>query len=300
MDKIKRSFSMTLTDDDLVLCYNKGKGLYLWSMESESIITSTSKLSVSHLCFSGDGKEIAAATENPSSIVVYKTNQLDKPYFRYKFSSMFIPQITCIKNTNTFFAGCHDSIYYIDPANNIVKKVYQTDDGYCKYLTYNNSKVFVVYDRIKPSKYSSTCIELLVKKSEFLEETSITVNAIGSYDFCETIIWFVENPKREKYVAVSGLNHKICFVDEKGTIKNVYELPSLIERAFVSGDNGIAGILMQEGEKEVIKLISLNQNAKQLYEYKESGYICYPSISNSGNYLLIPHTKESKIISIKD
>ena len=294
---------MALTNDDLVLCYNKGKGLFLWSMEREVIISSTSKVSTSYLCFSGDGKKIAAATENPSSIVVYKNDELDKPIFRYKFISRFSPLITCIKDTNTFFVGCHDSIYYIDPAKDTVIKIYQTDDGYCKYLTYNNSRVFVVFGRMKSNEYSSVCVELLVRLSENVDEAgeiSPDIIEIKSYDMTETAEWFVETSRGEKYIATNGLTHKIYCIAEDDTMEKVYELSSFVGRCFVSGEKGIAGIVVQNDNEETIRLISLKRNAKQIFERKEPHYICYPSISNSGNYLLIPHTKESKIVSIKD
>lgn len=140
---------------------------------------------------------------------------------------------------------------------------------------------------IKSDKYASVCVELQVDRDK--------VTDVKTYDLRETTMWFVETPRKEKYISTCRLKYSIYFIDDIGKMEKVYEIDSLIERTFVSGNNGIAGILLQEGENELIKLISLNRKVKQLYESNESKYVSYSSISNSGNYLLIPHSKESKL-----
>lgn len=292
MDKIRRSYDMTLTNDDSVLCYSKAKGMFLWSMESKALLSSTPKLSIAGLCFSGDDTEIAVVTENPSSIHFYRIDKLDKPFFRYSFQSKFIPRVISIDKTNIFIAGCYDSLYYINPSTETVNRIYKTDDGCCKFIMSIHDKLFVVFDRIKSDKYASACVELQMDRDKVAD--------VKTYDLRETTMWFVETPRKEKYIALSGWkSFKICHVNDWNKMEIVYEIESMVERTFVSGNNGIAGILLQEGENEIIKLISLNRKVKQLYESNESKYVSYPSISNSGNYLLIPHSKESKIISIK-
>lgn len=307
MDKIKNAYHMALSNNDMLLCYSKSNKFFLWDVESKSILSSANK-SVVDLHFSEDSSEITAVIEYPSSVLVYKSDQLNKPFFRYKFSNWFTPKVVYISNTNTLLAGCHDTIYYIDPDRNIVKSIYKTSDGNCSYITYFDSKLFVVFSRITSNKFKTTCVELQLlfdtEKIGNVDKTGMgfpNVTEIKAYDFTEKAEWFVETPKGEKFIALSGWkSYKIYYVYDFNTMKKVYENESMIERTFVSGGNSIAGIMLRTGEETKINLLSLCQDVKQIYEYKESNYIYYVEISGSGNYLLVPHSKESKMIPIKN
>ena len=293
---------MALSNDDSLLCYSNSKKVCLWSMKSESILSSTNT-SVIGLAFSEDSSEIMAIIEYPSSIVDYNTHQFDKPFFQYKFSTKFTPKAVYITNTNTLLVGCYDTIYYIDPDKNIVKSIYKTNDGSCSYITYHDSKLFVAFNRIASNVYKTTCVEL---KLSFNAEVSIekidvacpVVTEIETYDFTENVEWCIETPKGEKYIALSGWHFSIYFIDRNGKMEKAYELDSMIERTFVSGNNSIAGIVLCEGEETTVKIMHLDRNVKQINEYKESGYVYYAAISGSGHYLLLPHSKNSKVIQI--
>lgn len=302
MDIGKIAYHMALSNDDLLLCYSNSKKVCLWSMKSESILSSTNK-SVVGLAFSEDGSEIMAIVEYPSSVVVYKTNQFDKPFFQHKFLSMFTPKAVYITNTNTLLVGCYDTIYFIDPDKNIVKSIYKTNDGSCSYITYHDSKLFVVFNRIASNEYKTTCVEL---KLSFNGEVTIekidvacpVVTEIETYNFAENVEWYIETPKGEKYIALSGWRFSIYYIDRNGKMEKAYELDSMIERTFVSGNNSIAGIVLRKGEETTVKTMLLDQNVKQINEYKETDYVYYAAISGSGHYLLLPHSKNSKVIQI--
>ena len=91
MDKIRKAYHMALSNNDKLLCYSKNKQFFLWNVEDKSILSGVNK-SVLDLQFSEDSSEITALVEYPSSVLVYRTDQLDKPFFRYRFSSWFVPK----------------------------------------------------------------------------------------------------------------------------------------------------------------------------------------------------------------
>lgn len=307
MKIIKNAYHMALSNNDMLLCYSKSNKLFLWNVKDESMLSCANKAVVG-LHFSEDSSEITALVEYPSSVLVYKSDQLDKPFFRYKFSSWFTPKAVYITKTNTLLVGCHDTIYYINPDRNVVKSIYKTSDGTCSYITYFDSKLFVVFNRIISDKYKTTCAELQLvfntakKGNADKADMGIpSVTEIETYDFTEKAEWFVETPKGERFIALSGWkSYKIYYVHDCNTMKKVYENESMIERTFVSGDYCIAGIVLRTGEGTQVELLSLDQDVKHIYEYKDSGYVYYVKISDSGNYLLLPHSKESKIIPIKN
>lgn len=306
MDKIKSAYHMALSNDDTLLCYSKGKKFFLWDFETKSILSCANK-PVSDLHFSEDSSEITAVIEYPSSVVVYKTNQFDKPFFRCKFSSMFTPKAVYISNTNTLLVGCYDTIYYIDPDKNIVKSIYKIKDGSCSYITYHDSKLFVVFDCIASNVYKTTCVELRLLfnagkegKTDKISMDYPSVIEIKAHDFTENAEWFTETPKGEKYVALSGWkSFKIYHVYDWNKMEKVYGIKSMVDRTFVSGNNSIAGIVLRTGEETKVKLFSLGQDVRQIYEHTDSDYVYYARISSSGNYLLVPHSKDSKIIPIR-
>lgn len=304
MKQYPLAYHMALANHESWVYGSLSKIVKVFDKDTGALLETLPVRHVGNIVSSPDGRLVAFAIEFPSSVKVFQAVEGHPLCFQFKTKGTGVPYISFSADSRFLYIGCGNKIHLVSLVDDQVQIVFQAEpDGICCGLTCTGDQALASFfnRELNERPYIARingADHFTATRIALKEPLTPSLRRRGNGG----LKWAYLLPSQDVVVGFSSLPYVVAraSLEEDNRLSEAHEelrFDDFILRAFYSPQRNCVGVLSNDYHS--FAFFSLDSK-RPIFQTEREDFIAYPSISNSGRYLLIPCEKKSLLVDLQE
>ena len=302
MNQYPRSYHLALANHESWVYGSLSKTVKVFDKKTGTLLETLRVQHVSNIVPSPDGRLVAFAIEFPSSVKIFQAVEGHPLCFQLKTKGRGVPYIAFSADSRFLFIGCGNKIHMLSLIDYQVQIVFQAEpDGVCRGVTCTGDQVLAAFRNrnLKERPYLAR-----INGADHFTATRIALKEPLTPSLRDNsgLEWAYLLPSQEVVIGFAESHFVVAraSIEEDDRLSEAHEelrFGDIALDSFYSPQLNCVGVVSNMYHS--FALFSLDSK-RPIFQIEREDFIAYPSISNSGRYLLIPCEKKSLIVDLQE